>query len=267
MIPEINRDILISTEEMLKIFVRFGEIFYSTFKPKLENANKNLLNAFDMFPGTFFFHGRNDSLSEQYKTIARKKFSVYGIKKLINNPKFIEEPEVIIIGNKPIKRALNKRDRKMFKEMLEKMDDIENNNFVTYAINKIKEGKFKELLTEIIGNPATKKKNIYGAGPKTTSLFLRDVVIIFDLEACIKEDDYFMLFPIDTWVRKICKRLKLVRKNDNDKTIIQKIVRKCKELGIDPLLVNAGIWYVGKFSQEIAFNNLDKIKIKKYDDW
>jgi len=249
-------------KQILEIFQEFGRVFYKSSQERLRNIESDKSKAFSVFPGTFFYRGRNDTTSEHYKRVAEKKFQRYGLRRLLENPDVMSEQEVIIslVNGKEIRRSLNnKLDRKMFRASLKKLSSVKDNNFVSYTKHKILNGEFEAVYKEML--------EIDGAGPKTTALYLRDIVFAFRLKDCLQEEDYLRLFPVDTWVRKICKKLRLAEQSDNDDILIRKVVSKCRELRMNPLLVNAGMWYSGKFSPEIVINNLQRIRIQKYDDW
>lgn len=249
-------------KQTLEIFEEFGKVLYKSAQDNLRDIERDKWKAFNFFPGAFFYRGRNDTTSEHYKEVALEKLRKHGVKGLLKNPKVIDEEEVIFskTKQKQIRRSLNNNfDNRMFRAMLKKLSSVKANNYVAYTKQKIISGEFEEIYEEI--------REIYGAGPKTTALYLRDIVFALGLKDYLNEEHYFKLFPVDTWVRKICRKLRLVKESDNDDTIIKKIVSKCQELRVNSLLVNAGIWYIGKFSSEIVLRNLTRIKIRKYDEW
>ena len=92
---------------------------------------------------------------------------------------------------------------------------------------------------------------IRGTGSKINSLFLRDIVLIYDLP--VGQDDP-LLQPIDTWVRRLTRLLMGVQadvpkdeKDDysNDAKIAETIIYLSKTAGVSPLILNQGAWYFG----------------------
>ena len=75
-----------------------------------------------------------------------------------------------------------------------------------------------------------------------------------------------MVFPVDTWVRKVYSKMKgfdgLEMENIKNDEIKEYFIKKCREYNFWSPRVAAGLWYVGFFSFTILINNLDKISIQ-----
>lgn len=126
-------------------------------------------------------------------------------------------------------------------------------NILRWSIDKIGKGNLKNVYKEI--------RSIRQIGDKTASLFLRDVVTIFKLENKVHLDDYVLLQPVDTWVRKISKRLNLAPSDISDEKLKRNLVNICLKNGVSPIKLNQGIWYLGSFSLDILLRNLDNLQI------
>jgi len=92
---------------------------------------------------------------------------------------------------------------------------------------------------------------IRGTGSKINSLFLRDIVLIYDLP--VDRDDP-LLQPIDIWVRRLTRLLMGVQadvpkdeKDDysNDAKIAETIIYLSKTASVSPLILNQGACYFG----------------------
>jgi len=146
-------------------------------------------------------------------------------------------PQARRFGNKPIGK---RGDIRLVKDALKFISRIRDKNVVMYAIRRIREGKLRELFTELI--------NISFVGQKTASFFLRDLVFLFELEKYINEEDIMFLQPIDTWVRKVAADiLKLTGIRDDE--LKREIV---KRLGRKSIWFNAGAWYIGSNSYRVV---------------
>jgi len=108
-------------------------------------------------------------------------------------------------------------------------------------------------------------KEIKGVGSKIASLYLRDMLVLYDdslpsnkkfLDK-LSDKQILLVYPIDTWVNKISK--KLLDEKGNKTIIAEKLIEECRKLGVSPIYVNHGIWYLGARSQEFLLANLDKI--------
>jgi hypothetical protein len=133
------------------------------------------------------------------------------------------------------------------------------NNIVTYTIDLIRAGNITEAYRNI--------DNLAGIGRKRASVYLRDVVIIWQLQGTLSSDaDLICCQPIDTHVLQICKgigirpqlttrhRSAVVRQGNRRQKLSDMetqifaglIIRACKQQEVSPLLFNAGAWMAGK---------------------
>lgn len=92
---------------------------------------------------------------------------------------------------------------------------------------------------------------IRGTGSKINSLFLRDIVLIYDLP--VDQNDP-LLQPVDIWVRRLTRLLMGLQadvpkdvKDDysNDTRIAEALITLSKTAGVSPLRLNQGAWCFG----------------------
>jgi len=120
-------------------------------------------------------------------------------------------------------------------------------NIYNYLKNKIKTG-IKSAYKELI--------NIYAVGDKIAAFTIRDIGMM-NLKNV--STDIRFAFPVDTWVFKIAKKLGCEDMNiENVKSFFIEICEKNK---INPLKVNAGLWFLGFNSLDILLDNLGNIEI------
>ena len=67
-----------------------------------------------------------------------------------------------------------------------------------------------------------------------------------------------MLQPVDTWVRQVAVKLKIISKKAADPIIIQaKIVKACEKCNVSSLLFNAGAWYISSNALDVILEILE----------
>lgn len=108
-------------------------------------------------------------------------------------------------------------------------------NIIVSSKNALKVGQTKEAWAKLV--------KIQGIGPKIASLFLRDVAIRYENELRLpKDNDRWLLQPIDIWVRRIVMQLdNNIDKNARYEELAKWIVSKSER----PEYCNQGMWYFG----------------------
>jgi len=113
-------------------------------------------------------------------------------------------------------------------------------------------------------------KSVNGVGQKIASLYLRDMLMLYERSSEVEKltdkltrEEMLLVYPIDTWVKQISKRL--LREKKDEKEIASLIIEKCENLGVSALFVNHGIWYLGAKSIDFILDNLDRIEMLKVE--
>lgn len=123
-------------------------------------------------------------------------------------------------------------------ELLFDRRDIPDSNIVNYTLAHIRSGKTPDVYHHL--------QEIYGIGRKIASLWLRDVVMIWELESYLKNRiDLFCCQPIDTWIRQITTEMNIAPNKTPDKIRAMRIIAACEAENVSPLLFNAGAWMSG----------------------
>jgi len=120
-------------------------------------------------------------------------------------------------------------------------------NIYNYLKNKISTG-VKSAYEELI--------NIYAIGDKIAAFTIRDIFLI---SPEIIKDDFWFIFPIDTWLFKIARKFGC--EDMNIEKVKEFFIEICKKYNLNPLKVNAGLWLLGFNSLDILLENLEKIEI------
>jgi len=133
-------------------------------------------------------------------------------------------------------------------------EKISDRNVVKYTVDEVKAGRVMQVYEEL--------DRIRQVGDKVACFYLRDVVSLFELEACVPKEHRRLLLPIDTWVRKFAKEY-LVEgaKDPKDDEIKQKILKVCDDYGVSPAKLDQGIWYAGFNSYNVLIEILKQVDI------
>jgi hypothetical protein len=230
------------------------EFFGDRFKQEYRGVNDKdkLLNdwkySLEFFFDHSFMRGRNDELSIKFEEIA------IGV---LKNTIFEDiNYDLELLDKQLLEAGVNNHgDRIMVIESIKFIKNIENNNITAHFVKKLKISE-KEAYDELI--------QIKYVADKIITFYFRELCWKFE----IKIKDYGLIFPIDTWVKQIINRLKILDekilsdeelKKVNNEEVKEKTIKICLENDINPLKFNAGIWYLGKHSLEILLDNLDKL--------
>lgn len=127
-------------------------------------------------------------------------------------------------------------------------------NLVRYSVDQIKGDNLEKHYAEL--QARNSKSGIISVGPKIAGFYLRDIVSLYELDNKITSSRAYCLQPVDTWVRKLAYRLKIVNEGESDQKIQQAIVNHCEAKGVSPILFNQGAWYVGYHAFDIVLKLL-----------
>lgn len=217
-----------------------------------EKLKSDWWEASKFFFSRAFYQGRSNVISKEVERRAIEVLSNYfndrskrdeEFQRLKDNEwKELKEELEKKIGKGKIGR---KMDINMVISYFNFISKLEEKNIVKYSISQIKAGRLKDHFHEL--QRAKDHEGIISVGPKIASLYLIDLVCIFNLENYISKENMIYLLPIDTWIRKIVNELEIIRspKLSNEELKKLKIINKCDELHISPIKFNQGAWYVG----------------------
>jgi len=119
-------------------------------------------------------------------------------------------------------------------------------NIYLYLKRKIEGSGVKEAYNQLI--------MISYVGDKIACLIIRDIGL---LNPKLINNDYEYVFPVDTWVKKIAKKMGC--KKENKRYIKKFFIEKCKKYKIDPLKFAAGLWYMGTNCLDLLIEEIKKI--------
>jgi hypothetical protein len=268
--------------EKIKKVVEFGDRFIKEYLSKeyfkthnidIEKVESDWWEASKFFFSRAFYQGRRDDISKKVEEKAIEILSKYFDNQYQRDKEFQRLKDT---NWKELKNELSKnigkgkigreRDIKMIISYFNFISNLEHKNIVAYSLNKIKQKEIKDHFYEL--QKSKRPNGIESVGPKITSLYLRDLVCINNLEDSIKKEDMIYFQPIDTWVRKIANELEIIEspklsnkelKNVNEFKIREKIVEICDKLHVSAIKFNQGAWYLGVKSFNILLENLEKL--------
>jgi hypothetical protein len=232
----------------IKAIEKYGQLYLKKFLQKQIATKEEIYNdwykALKFLFGKVFYRGRKDELSERFMDATIKTLNEYKLDENYNKGTL----DNLLKSN----GVNNGRDRKMVLGVLDLIfNSLTNchNNFVEYTINEIKGGRILDVFNTL--------DKIYAIGDKLASFYLRDVILIYQLETYLKPGDFKYCQPVDTWVKQVALKINLIKSEDKDIEIIKNsIIEGCLGVGTSPLLFNAGAWLVGAKSFELLIESL-----------
>lgn len=102
--------------------------------------------------------------------------------------------------------------------------------------------------------------DVRGVGPKLASLFLRDVVYLFNLEPRIEPMDRLYYQPIDKWIRGVAEFIVEDYEHPADWILAGKIAKIVRKSGVSGPLFNMGTTYFGSREAHSAEQFADAIE-------
>ena len=221
--------------------------------------------------GHLMLRGRSDALSSTYTSfyiqilklnepIGREQIreSVTLLEKVLGSTKAGEKSVTLdnlaeefgVKSDKPNKYKSNTKDLKMIHGLLShqlRLFYSGRSNMFDYLSDLIQQTKVTQAYAELI--------DISNVGDKLAAFTLRDLVFLSTKCHSVKFQlcDYFMLFPVDTWVKQEGKELLEDGQNEIFSVFKLKyrLINLCKDqvlMETDPMIplkLNAGLWYFG----------------------
>jgi hypothetical protein len=134
-------------------------------------------------------------------------------------------------------------DRLMVMASLTFASSLPDGNIIAYSLARITAGEMDDHFDEFDALPSI--------GEKVASFYLRDLDFLFDLAEYIPEGGHLLMQPIDTWVAQLAVRMGIIATKENTPGNRRRIVKACRQAGVDPNRFNVGAWWVGTQRIEI----------------
>jgi hypothetical protein len=256
-------------KNMLCKIAEIGRRYYVNEIISQEIHNREILRndwyeALKFFFRKTFYQGRKDTISTDFLNKSLKSLDNYlgqSVKEKESKLKECEEADEFEEENWERSNlsmnlhndGVNKRgDRLMVISSLKFTLSLTefNKNLVNWGIYNIEKGNIAQAYEDING--------IWSVGDKTASLFLRDLVSVFELEERLKHSiqDFLFLQPVDTWVRQVSTNIGIISNKDSDMTLKLNTLDICQKCNISPIEFNQGAWFIGARSFELILKLL-----------
>jgi hypothetical protein len=242
-------------DQAIRKLLHFGERYRNEYLRPVskEDLERDWYGGLSLFLSDSFYQGRLDEVSEKVEKAARavldKCFCGHDVSALTGcDFDSLLRDLLAVIGKGKVGKG---RDAEMVVEIFRFVSRLpEEKNLTRYSVAAIEHGDIQTLREGFMG--------IRGIGPKIASLYLRDLVDIYDLESKITSEDLGFLQPIDVWVRRVAHKTGILGDEKlSDADIQKRIVCVCRGLGVSALRFNQGAWYLGKNAFEILVETLD----------
>lgn len=184
---------------------------------------------------------------------------------------FLKKPDAVVfwenykaICHKRRRKAMEQLNRGVLQGIAELAQEIYREDGVgsiaSWVVDAVEEdGRLEDQFLRMV--------DVRGVGPKLTSVFLRDMVYLFDLEEQIEPADLLYVQPIDKWLRQVGPYV--VEELDGksaDWILAGKLVKYTRRGEVSGIRFNMGVTYFGmrevkdpeKFTAMLA--NLPEIK-------
>jgi len=191
--------------------------------------------------------GRGNSIKHKgfMKEVAEKN----PIAKLLITPKEVK----VKWDNKTYNKEFflgNNEDVMMVLDVL-KFISKDRKNIYNHLKNEIANSGVKTAYKELI--------KMRAVSDKIATFVIRDIGLI---NSGMINRDYNMAFPVDTWVKKIARKLGCSSRDSEE--IKNYLVKKCKKFNVDPLKFAAGLWFLGFHSLDLLLEILGETEFRAF---
>lgn len=221
----------------------YVEQYLATARERHDAIRTDPLAALDFLHSKLFMRGRRDKVSVAFRDRAAAA---------LKPCRTLEEIDLDSLESDLRAQGVNNRhDRQMVVESVRfartQLQAYDGNVF-DWAVELIRNGKVQDAYVAL--------DEIHAVGDKLASFYLRDVVFLEGLEDAIGVTDYPYLQPVDTWVLRVARSLKVIDDRDTGSVAKGKLVSACLAADVSPLLVNAGAWLVGAHAYDLLIETL-----------
>ncbi len=221
-----------------------------------KRLQKDWYYSFHMLLSRLYYQGRSDNLSTKYLQEMLKclddfflpnptaKLNMLWERRHIPHDEEWTEfnPDESSLWNKFDPSMGKTRDREMVLDVLRYLYTIDEHNVGKRGLAQVKAGRIKAFREELM--------KVHSIGPKTSALFLRDVVIIYKCK--LAPDEIRSIQPVDTWVKQVVEMTTGEKIADHLSIEEWFVLHGGKKR--DAVLLNAGAWYLGKHSFKLALS-------------
>lgn len=225
------------------------EDYFSITKERLDSSYEELIGQKEYFHKDSILNfkkgkniGRGNSI--KHKDFTREISEKNPIIKLLTTPRMVN---VLWAGEICKKRIFlgNDEDVMMVLDCLKFISE-DRKNIYNHFRNEIATFGVKTAYKELI--------EMRAISDKIASFVIRDIAL---MNSNLIDRDYDMAFPVDTWVKKIARKLGC--NSEATKEIKTYLINKCQEFNVNPLKIAAGLWFLGFNSLDLVIEKLGKV--------
>lgn len=236
-----------SRQDKLRSVAEYGRTYVKQYLAKARERHDAIrsdpLRAMEFLHSKLFMRGRRDTVSVAFRDRTAAALRRYDT---------LDEIDLAGLDDYLHDQGVNNRhDRQMVAESVSfvrtELTSYDGNVF-SWAADSIRSGKSDEAYLAL--------DRIHAVGDKLASFYLRDVVFLEELEDAVGTADYPYLQPVDTWVLRVARSLKVIERGDSGSVVKEKLVSACLAADVSPLLFNAGAWLVGAHAYELLIETL-----------
>ena len=140
------------------------------------------------------------------------------------------------------------RDKEIVIVTLKFIAKLDGFNVLRHTIKRVSSGEIQQHYREL-----TRIRQI---GQKTGRLWLRDVIVTYELEGHLEQNDIELLVPVDTWVEQVALKMGIINDAMRPEKLSKKIVEICNANDICPIRFGSGLWIIGSFSLELLLERI-----------
>jgi hypothetical protein len=234
-------------QHKLRSVEEYGRTYVNQYLAKardcLDGIRTDPLQALEFMHSKLFMRGRRDAVSVTFRDRTAAALQRYGV---------LEDIDLTGLGDYLQAQGVNNRhDRRMVIESVRFVRTeltAQGGNVYNWAVKAIHDGRSRDAHLALDA--------IHAVGDKLASFYLRDVVFLEEMEDDISVTDYRYFQPVDTWVLRLGRSLKLIDKADAGSAAKDKLISACLAADVSPLLFNAGAWLVGAHAYDLLIETL-----------
>lgn len=258
-------------EPFLKQFEK-DALSYQYARLRYDGTREDIVNDWWLslisFYDRIFYQGRRDALSSKFKLATVKALEEFLGEDKESNLKELSSQGLLewknygyTKGREPTepyfhelrdaldsKRTGKGRDKEMVIDTLKFIAELDGFNVLRHTIKRVSSVEIQQHYREL-----TKIRQI---AQKTSKLWLRDIIVIYELEDHLEQDDIELLIPVDTWVKQVALKMGIIDDAIQPEKISKEIVKICNANDICPIRFGAGLWIIGSHSLELLLERI-----------
>lgn len=236
-----------SRQDKLRSVEEYGRTYVKQYLAKARERRDSIrtdpLQALEFLHSKLFMRGRRDAVSIAFRDRTTAALGRYHTLEEIDLTGFDDYLHGQGVNNRHDRRMIVESVRFVRTELTSYSGNVYN-----WAVEAIRSGDTHDAYLALDA--------IHAVGDKLASFYLRDIVFLEDMEGVVGVTDYPYLQPVDMWVLRVGRSLKVIGNDDASSVVKDKLISACLAADVSPLLFNAGAWMVGAHAYELLIETL-----------